>query len=203
MATVASAARTQPEVQVAPVLYRLSVEQYHAMIDAGVLGKNDKVELLEGLLVCKSMQKPPHPTAIELAREALQPRLPREWSVRTQAPITTKESEPEPDVAVVLGPIRRYRAAHPRPGDIAQVIEVSDTTLAEDRDVKLRIYARARLPVYWIINLVDGQVEVYTEPRRGRDPTYRRRQVFRAGENVPLIIDGQDLGIIPVRDLLP
>jgi Uma2 family endonuclease len=84
------------------------------------------------------------------------------------------------------------------------VAEVAETSLAYDRDEKQQIYAEARLPVYWIINIVDRQVEVYTDPTGPAAlPTYRRRQTFGENDVVPVVLDGQQVGQIAVRDLLP
>jgi Uma2 family endonuclease len=207
MATVTTRRKARNEPPAVPPpglpLYRFSVEQYHQLIQAGVLREGERLELLEGWLVPKMTINPPHPVAIKLLENELASRLPAGWITRTQAPITTRDSEPEPDVSVVHGPVRRYRDHHPRPDEIALVIEVADSTLTEDRTVKARLYAAARLPIYWIVNLVDGQVEVCTEPRGGRSPAYRRRQDFGPSDSVPLLIAGKDCGTIPVGDLLP
>jgi Uma2 family endonuclease len=195
-----------PEAGVGPgtrPIYRFTVKQYHCLIDAGVLRSGDRVELLEGYLVPKMTQNPPHPTSLELLRDILAARVPSQWVIRSQAPITTQDSEPEPDLAIVLGPRRRYSKTHPRPADAALVIEVADTTLSEDQGRKQRIYARARIPEYWIVNLPESQVEVYTEPRGGRAPAYRQRQVYGVTDSIPTVIAGQDLGVIAVRDILP
>jgi hypothetical protein len=80
---------------------------------------------------------------------------------------------------------------------------VADTTLGEDRGVKQRLYARNRLPCYWIVNLNDALVEVYTGPRGGRSPGYRERRDYGPGDSVPLTISGQELAPVPVRDILP
>jgi Uma2 family endonuclease len=159
-----------PVVRPAPTLYRLSVAQYQDMIRVGVLREDEKVELLEGLLVEKMTRNPPHDTALMLVQAALNAQLPSGWLTRIQCAVTSADSVPEPDVAVVLGPPRRYLRAHPSPADIALVVEISDTSLDFDRTDKLRIYARARIPVYWIVNLPDRCVEVYTQPRGGRSP---------------------------------
>jgi Uma2 family endonuclease len=207
MATVTTRRKARNESPATPPpglpLYRFSVEQYHQMIQAGVLREGERLELLEGWLVPKMTINPPHPVAIKLLENELASRLPADWITRTQAPVTTRDSEPEPDVSVVRGPVRRYRDHHPSPDEIALVIEVADSSLAEDRTVKARLYAAARLPIYWIVNLVDGQVEVYTEPRGGRNPRYRQRQDYAAEDAVPLLIAGPDCGTIPVGDLLP
>jgi Uma2 family endonuclease len=192
----------QGEPTVPPHVYRFTVEQFHRIVDSGVFTK-DRVELLEGWIVQKMTQYPPHATAIDATLEALRPLLPAGWRLREQKPISTLESEPEPDVIVVRGPVRRYAQRHPEPGDIALVIEVADTTLEEDRGRKGRIYARARIPVYWIINLVEAKVEVYTQPRAGRKPAYREHRDYGIDESVPLTIAGHEPGSAAVRDLLP
>lgn len=185
-------------------LYRFSVDDYHRMIEVGILTEDDPVELLEGWVVLKMPRNPPHDGTIQIATEALRQRLPPGWQLRVQSALTTDDSEPEPDFAVVRGDARTYLRRHPGPQDTALVIEVADTTLTRDRQDKARIYARASLARYWIINLNAPQVEVYTDPS-GPDPNpgYRQRQDYDLQVAVPLVIDGQERGPVPVRDLLP
>src|SRR5205823_2588074 len=95
--------------------------------------------------------------------------LPPDWSLRIQSAITLSDSEPEPDLAVVRGDERRYAAHHPRPADVGLLIEVADSTLLGDRADKGRIYARAGIAIYWIVNLIDRQVEVYSAPSGSGD----------------------------------
>jgi hypothetical protein len=105
---------------------------------------------------------------------------------------------------VVRGPRRLYANRHPGPADTALAAEVAESSLSHDRNFKGPLYARANIPVYWIINIVDARVEVYTDPT-GPDPNprYRQRQDYGPGEEVPLVLDGVEVGRIPVRDLLP
>jgi Uma2 family endonuclease len=136
--------------------------------------------------------------------DVLTPRLPTEYHCRRQSAITTTDSEPEPDVAVVRGLKRAYLTRHPGPADLPLVIEAADSSLERDRTHKLWIYANANIPIYWIVNLVDAQVEVYTDSTGPAPaPTYRTRQVHRPGDLVPFILDGHDLGPIPAQELLP
>ena len=173
------------------------------MAQAGVLTENDPVELLEGWIVTKMPHRPSHDATIDQTDEVLRGQLPTGWRMRIQSAITTDDSEPEPDLAVVLGPASRYAAHHPGPQDIALLIEVADSSLAHDRDVKGRLYARAGIAAYWIINLVDTQVEVYSEPSGPTaDPCYRQHHTYRAGEVIPLVIGGQSVAAIAVRELL-
>ncbi|MBL8793754.1 MAG: Uma2 family endonuclease [Planctomycetia bacterium] len=183
---------------------RFTVAEYHQLIQLGVLTENDRVELLEGWLVHKMPHNPPHDGTIQVANESLIGRLPAGWKTRIQSSITTADSEPEPDITVVRGDARTYLLRHPGPSDIGTLIEVADSTLHLDRGDKARLYARAGIVIYWIINLVDRQVEVYTDPT-GPDaaPRYRQRQDYPETASVPLVLDGQQLTLIPVRDLLP
>jgi Uma2 family endonuclease len=184
-------------------IYRLSVDQYEKMVEAGILKSGERVELIDGLLLEKRTQHPPHATSVEYTTAALRAILPGGWVVRDQKPIRLRASEPEPDVAVARGPRRLYEERHPRPADLAFVVEVADSSLDEDRSEKNVMYARARIALYWIVNLVHAQVEVYTEPRGGRSAGYRSRRDYRIGEDVPVVVDGREVGRVAVRDLLP
>lgn len=177
--------------------------EYDKLIETGFLGPGDKVELLGGHLCVSEPQNSPHARAISLGLEAIQRALAPGWHVRVQLPIALDdESEPEPDLAVVSGGPRDY-ADHPsRP---ALVVEVADSTLALDREHKGSLYARARLPEYWIVNLVGRVLEVYREP--GLDAkaqygwAYRVLLTLRGDEYVtPLAAPSAR---IPVADLLP
>lgn len=174
------------------------------MIREGILTEDDPVELLDGYLVTKMPRNPPHRLTTQLTREALTRLCPAGWFVDAQEPITTDTSEPEPDVAVIRGDRRAFTDRHPGPGDLALVVEVADTSLSRDRGSKKRLYARAALPVYWIVNLIDRQIEVYTDPTGpAEEPDYRQRQVFETGAELPVEIAGREVGRVSVADLLP
>jgi hypothetical protein len=184
-------------------LWRLSIEQYHAMIRVGILTADDPVELLGGLLVQKMSKNPPHRVATGLTREALGRLAPTGWYVDSQEPVTMEESEPELDVQVVRGQRRDYVDRHPTPRDVGLAVEVADTTLQLDRGVKKRLYAAARIPVYWIVNIPERQIEVYTDPSGPADqPDYRHRQDYHTGYAAPVVLDGCEIGTIPVAELL-
>jgi Uma2 family endonuclease len=184
------------------LIWRLDVEKYHAMIEAGILTDDDPVELLEGWLVFKMPKNPRHRAATKLVREAIEERLPEDWYVDSQEPITIGNSEPEPDVVVVRGDTRQYLDRHPGPADIGLVVEVSDTTLDRDRGVKKQAYARAGIPIYWIVNLVDSQVEVYSQPSEA-EADYLLRQDYGLLANLPIIFNGIHLGTVNVAALFP
>lgn len=185
-------------------LYRLSVAQYHAMIDAGVFTEDDPIELLEGWLVTKMPKNRPHSLITQTLRDLLPQLLPVGYFVEDQEPVTTEDSEPEPDMMVIRGRRRDYPTEPPKPENVAIIVEVSDSTLHRDRTIKKRLYAAAEIPVYWIINIVDNQVEVYTEPIGvGRKATYNREQVYGVEDEVPVVIDGRTLATIPTKEILP
>jgi hypothetical protein len=193
----------RPVVPFMPPVYQFSVEQYHRMIETGVLTEDDSVELLEGWIVPKMPHNPRHDGTISRVDRRLRRVVSEDWVIRIQSAITTDESEPEPDIAVVEGPEEAYFDRHPGPQDIELLIEVSDTTLVEDQMFKGPLYARAQIRIYWIVNLIDRQVEVHTNPKAGKNPSYRRRRVYGVDDSVPLVLHGKIVCSIPVRELLP
>lgn len=190
----------------APVagFHRFTVAEYHKMIEIGVLTEDDRLELLEGYLVEKMPHDPIHDGTLQRVNRRLLRAVPAGWEVRIQMAITLPPSEPEPDVALVREEAGGYMKRHPGPSDFGLVVEVSNTSLDSDREDKLPIYARAGLPVYWIVNVVDGQIEVHEQPSGlSTDPAYKVRTIYKPGDMVPLVLDGNTVGAIPVVELLP
>ncbi len=195
-----------PQLHLVPTLpiWQLSVEQYHQMIQTGILTEDDPVELLEGWLIPRMPKNPPHCLSTELAREAIAKLLPSGFFVSGQEPLTTDDSEPEPDAMVVQGERRDYLNKHPGGADVALVVEVADSSLARDREQKRRVYARAGVPVYWIINLSENQLEVYSMPVGGvASADYQQPQNYLPTDEVPLMLDGHEIGRLRVNELLP
>jgi Uma2 family endonuclease len=185
-------------------LWRLSLEQFHEMVRRGIISEDDPVEFLEGLLVAKMTISPAHRRATHRVQSALRSALPRSHYVGSPSPVTLATSESEPDVVVVRGTDDDYRDRHPGPADVAMVVEVSDSTLRRDQGFKKAIYAKAGIAVYWIVNLIDRRVEVYSEPSgAGEAADYRLRQDAAEADHVPLVIDGREVSKIAARDLLP
>ena len=137
--------------------------EYARLMDCGLFREGDPVELVGGHLVVKEPQHTPHATAVRLVARALEAVFTGGWDVRAGLPIALDpDSEPEPDVSVVRGGPRDYLEDHPaRP---VLVVEVAASSLAFDRRHKGSLYARAGLPDYWIVNLVDRRLEVNREP---------------------------------------
>jgi Uma2 family endonuclease len=182
-------------------LYRLTLEQYEAMVDSGVFSGRDRLHLIGGYLVAKMTQNDLHATADELCGEALGRTIPVGWHMRAAKPIRipSQASKPEPDRCIARGSIRDYLHRSPEPADIALVVEISDTSLGEDRK-QAALYAAAGIPVYWIVNLVDRQVEVHSEP----SPVgYGSRAIRKPGESVPVVLDGEETSRIEASAILP
>ncbi len=182
---------------------RFTVAEYHRLAEIGVLTEDDNLELIEGYLVHKMTRKPPHDGVLTDLNDWLNNHLPTGWVVRPQCAITLGDSEPEPDFAIVRPDPGRYRTRHPGSADIGLVIEVADASLDGDRVDKGRVYARAGLPVYWIVNLVDGQVEVYTDPSGPTGaPAYATRTDHRPGDDVALVLAGVTVARLAVTSIL-
>ena len=121
---------------------KFTVAEYHKLIEDGFFATNEKFELIEGWIVAKMPRTPPHDVAITMAQQALLARVPSQWQIRIQCGITTADSEPEPDLAVVMAPAIRYIDHHPGPSEIAMTIESSFTSLSFDRADKARRSSR-------------------------------------------------------------
>lgn len=184
---------------------RFTLAEYHHLIQTGFFREDDRVELLNGWIVAKMGINPPHASALTRTTRRLRRLLGDDWVVREQSSLTipTSDSEPEPDVVVAPGPEDAYDARHPQPKDTVLLVEVAESSLAEDRGEKLRTYAVAKIAVYWIVNLVDRRVEVYTQPRGGKSPTYKQQTDYGPDDAVPVVVGGKELGRIPVKELLP
>ena len=135
-------------------LFRFNVEQYERMVDAGILTPDDRVELINGYVVTKMPKGPGHVWAVRFAERRFEGLLGPGWCVRHEAPAQIPPlNEPEPDLVIARGGWETYLARHPRPAEIALVVEVSDTTYHRDRYEKLPAFAQGGIPVYWIVNL--------------------------------------------------
>jgi Uma2 family endonuclease len=185
-------------------LRRFSRAEYHKMGEVGIIHPDERTELLDGVIVEKPMQGPSHVAVTRRLAARLPRHLPLGWFVQTQDPVGLPNSEPEPDAAVLKGDETSYDAHHPEMTDVGIVIEVADSTLRSNRREKGRLYAEAVLPVYWIINVADEQIEVYTNPDPNANPLfYADRMDYKPGQDVPIVLDGAPVGSIPAADLLP
>jgi Uma2 family endonuclease len=149
-------------------------------------------------------RNPLHDGTIELMSEPLGRLVPPGWRLRVQLTVVLADSQPEPDFTFARGDRRTYLTRHPGPADVGLLIEVASTSLLRDQRDKTRIYARGGIPCYWIINLVDQRIEVYTQPSGPTAvPAYGSFQMYQAGDTIPLVLGGTTVATIPVADLLP
>jgi Uma2 family endonuclease len=178
-------------------LYRFTAEEYEQI--AEILDEN-RVELIDGYLVKKMTKLPAHVLACARVLAAITRVLPAGWHGRPGEPVRLgQRSEPEPDVSLARGNPDDYPGAHPGRSDIGLLVEVADTTLPKDRR-RTQTYGPAEIPVYWIVNLVDRQIEVYSDPR---PDGYATCAIYRSGQYVPVVLDGTVVGNIAVDDILP
>jgi Uma2 family endonuclease len=197
MSTVAS---TQPMVSPADPadsgVYRFTIGEYERMVL-----DDPRVELIDGQVVRKMGKNPPHSWCTKALINTVPGLIPPGFTWRVEQPVRIPEyDEPEPDFAVVRGTDDDYEDRHPEPADVALLIEVSESSRPRDRGKKLSVFARSRIPVYWIINLAERRIEVYTDPR---PDGYGLCTPYREGPAVPLVIDGVEFGPIAVDQLLP
>jgi Uma2 family endonuclease len=203
MATAIMSTRptTTPSPELTSGLYRMTVHQYDRMIDDGSIAEDDRVVLIEGLLVKKMGRKRPHIVAGNKGLRMLSGIIPRGWYVAKEDPIVVSDwSKPEPDLAVVRGQTEDYIERDARATDVALVVEIAESSLAIDQTDMTRVYAASKIPIYWIVNLVDRQLEVHSNPGPSG---YSSVLILKPGQDVRVIIDGVEIGWIAVADMLP
>ncbi len=159
----------------------ITVDQYERMIDAGTIAEDEPVELIEGRLVPRMTKKPDHMSASGRAQRTIESVLPSGWQVRIDGPvrISSRNSEPEPDLAVVRGEIDDYEDRHPDPQDVALVVEIATSSLAKDRKLA-ETYGGGGITTHWIVNLVQRQLELYARPTNGSLPFFDDSQERRS-----------------------
>jgi Uma2 family endonuclease len=184
--------------------YRFTVKQVEAMVAAGIIPEEAKVELIAGVLCAMTKDEFHNYVTSELG-DRLRPLLPAGYHLREEKSLQSGRLwMPEPDLAVMPGARGDYLPNRPDLGRAALVIEVTDTTYRKDRGIKWRRYASVRVPIYWIANIRARTVEVYSDPDgRGRSAQYRACATYSDADGAPVVIDGREVGRIAVRDILP
>lgn len=184
-------------------LQRLTVAEYQRLIREGVIKHSDRVVLLEERLVAVPVRSPAHDGTLQVVQHRLADVVPSGWRCRVRLSLELLDSQPEPDLCLVRGTSRTFLTRHPTPADVALVIEVADSSLLRDQRDKTRIYARAGLPLYWIVNLPDRRVEVYANPSGPVGvPQYGTFATYQPGDAIPLPLDAATVSVT-AADLLP
>lgn len=154
----------------------ISVKEYHLMAEAGILKKEDRIELIQGEIIHMSPIGSKHAGQVNRLVNLLASLLFGKVVVTAQNPVQLNDfSEPEPDIAILKYRKDYYSEAHPKPEDVYILIEVANSSLDYDHDIKLPNYALAEIPEYWIVDIENGQIEVYRQPKNGG---YSSRQTF-------------------------
>lgn len=186
-------------------LRRLSIGEYQWLIDEGTLAEDERVELLDGLIVDMSPTNPRHANCLDKLASQLYWSIQRRARVRVQSPVELQSaySQPEPDISVVVERQDEYDDRLPGAEDILLVIEISDSSLEKDQESKLQLYAAAGIRDYWIVNLIDSQFEIYRDPHHSASGKYeyRTKLTCLSGDTINLLAypDCQ----ISVSDILP
>jgi len=181
-----------------------TVEEFERLAEMGFFAPDEKLELIEGEIVAKMTQNPPHAIAVRLMDIALHRAFGQGFDIRCQLPLTLESgNRPEPDLAVVEGAPRDFLQSHPTSAVL--VVEISDATLIQDREVKSGIYARAGIAEYWIVNLVERVVEVRREPQVDETQPlgFGYKRLARLSESETLAPLSEPQNAIAVADLLP
>jgi Uma2 family endonuclease len=161
---------------------RFTIEEYYLMAKAGILGEDDRVELIDGEIVEMPPIGIPHASHVDRLNRLFTLRLGESAIVRVQNPVRLSEhSEPQPDIALLRPRDDFYTSAHPGPQDVLLVIEIADTSIDYDRQVKAPLYARAGIPEYWLVDLTGQRIEVYRDPAAGE---YRQVRLVRRSERL-------------------
>ncbi|MBD2302527.1 Uma2 family endonuclease [Nostoc sp. FACHB-87] len=163
-------------------LAKWSVDDYHCMIQAGIL-RDRHVELLAGEIVEMSPETPIHYSTAKRGAKYLENLLTGQADIRFNGPITLSNSEPEPDIAIVRLPESNYSDRHPAPDDIFFIIEVAHTSLKKDLELKTSLYADANIPEYWILSLSTKEIIVFRYPQNGQ---YTSVETIAEGTITPL-----------------
>ena len=201
--TTQAKAPAAPEVQdppaYTPQTRKFTVAEYYRMAEAGILKPDERVELIEGEIVVMPPIGPEHADDVDELNAVFAPYAPGRFRIRIQNPVHLDSgSEPQPDAMLLRLRPEGYRAAHPTPADVLLIIEVADSSLAYDRDIKAHLYGRNGIPETWVRNLPEDCIERFTQP--GPDG-YAQHVVHRRGETItPVSFPDLELA---VAELLP
>jgi Uma2 family endonuclease len=169
---------------------RFTIEEYYRLIDLEMLQKDDRTELIEGEIIKMVAKGKPHAVCCRNLIRELSKLVGDRATLQCQDPIMLSNySEPEPDLAIARNRDDNYLANHPTPEDILLVIEIADSSLEYDREIKLGLYAKSGITDYWIFNLIENQLEVYRHPYQKSQSNkfdYRQKQIFLPNETVAL-----------------
>ncbi len=210
MATTATEIASEPEmmeVGADPEFppHRMTVDRYERLVEAGVYGAKDPVFLWRGRLVEKMSKGRPHVIAAIILFRLFDRLMPEGYHVEQEAPLAIgDDSMPEPDLAVIRGSLRDYLKRAPTAKQALLVVEVADSSVALDSRTKLKAYAAEAIPVYWIVNIPKSRISVYSQPTGPTEtPSYGDHREYGPDDEVPVVLDGHELGRVSAKEILP
>jgi Uma2 family endonuclease len=172
---------------------RFNVTEYYQMAKAGVLKPDDRVELIEGEIIKMSPIGSPHAACVARTSDALREVVKSRTIMWVQNPVRLDDfSEPVPDIALLKSRKDYYATRHPLPPDVRLIVEVADSTLLTDRNIKVPLYARAGIVETWLVNLPKQMIEVYSDLLNGK---YRNCRKFKRGD----VVKSATVGGLSVR----
>ncbi|QDV35106.1 Uma2 family endonuclease [Tautonia plasticadhaerens] len=184
-----------------PPMEPITVPMFRAMVRSGIIGEKEPVYLWKGRLARRMAPNRPHSIAVDRCRRALEGILPQGYHVQQEQPVAMRgqHSTPEPGLAVLRGRPEDYPTEFPTTADMPLAVEVADSSLAIDRDQSDDL-ALEGVRVYLIVDLKGRRVEARDGPKDG---TYQRVTTFGEDADLPVVVDGRQVGLVRVRDLLP
>ncbi len=185
--------------------FLVTIDRYYQMIEAGIFDEKERVFLWKGWLVEKMTKNQPHTIAVTCLYREMSLVVPDTFYVSQEQPIAiVDDTLPEPDLTVVRGKPRDYPKRPPTIKDVVLVIEVADSSLAIDKGEVLNTYAAHGIPIYWVVNIPGRQIEVYSEPTGPAESAfYKVNRIYTQEEDIPVNIEGREVGRIAAREILP
>ncbi len=209
MATTMTETRAvaEPEMEIEPEFppHLMTVDRYEKMVEAGVYGPRDPVFLWDGRLVEKMPKGDLHSFASLSLLYLLIRMIPAHWHVAHEIPLKIGlVCMPEPDLMVVRGQLRDFLGRARTSGDVGFVVEIADASVTQDSVTKLRAYAADRVPIYWVANLPNRRIIVHSDPSGPAEiPGYRAVREYGPGDEIPVVLDGIEVGRVAVSEILP
>jgi Uma2 family endonuclease len=205
MATVEAEAESEAGAEIGFRPIRITVDRFERMVAAGIFGEDEPVFLWEGSVVERMPKGRPHSRVVWKLQKALDLLMPDGYHVEPEQPMALGEASlPEPDLMAVRGSVDDYPDRAPRADAVALIVEVADSSVANDTRIKMAGYAAAGVPVYWVVDIPARRFVVFADPTGPAEvPTYRSRTEFGPDESVPVVLDGREVGRVVVRDFLP
>lgn len=168
---------------------RFTLDEYHRLTEIGFFQEDERLELIAGEIIQMAAKGTAHETCLRRLWKQLFPLVGQSATLQSQSPIIIPpNNEPEPDFAIVKNRVDDYLSSHPTPADVLLLIEIADSSLDYDQRIKLSLYAQAGIADYWIFNLLDNWLEVYSEPYQiSQDKAgYSLKRVVLANQQISL-----------------